>query len=261
MKIQGSKCLMEGLYMFHLSKFGFFKATEKPKAIADVKSAQSSQTVWVHVWDTTVNSVGHASIQVGGNKPKMSEEDPGNYIGFWPGVFPSFGPFAIIPGPAVISNVLSADMVQEGGNGPSNFGGDFGPQSGTYKVARPLPPSRSIKIEGLDTDAMLIEMKKQEAAINDGSTTYQLYPKFTPFDDILANGAAMIGQDPIDCFLSLKNPNPTASRYNCTTFTAHILNAGGMKIDMLPFRPWGITPTQLGEKIEEKIEEKATFKP
>ena len=240
--------------MFHFAELGFFKAKEKPKVIAEVKP---SQTVWVHVWDTTVDGVGHAAIQVGGNKPKMSEDDPGTYMSFWPGVFPSFGPFAIIPGPAAISTLLSADMVQEGSNAPSSFGGDFGPLSGNYKVERPLPPSRSIKIEGLDTGAMLAEMKKQEADIKDGNTTYQLYPKCTLVSDLLANGAAIIGHDPIDCFLSLKTPNPTANRYNCTTFTALILNAGGMKIDMLPFRPWGITPTQLGEQIEKK----ALFKP
>ena len=36
--------------------------------------------VWVHLWGTSTEGVGHASIQVGGDKPKINPQDTGQYM-------------------------------------------------------------------------------------------------------------------------------------------------------------------------------------
>lgn len=240
-------------------KSSFEKLTKSSGSAID-DGSNDDQSVWVHIWPTTKENVGHAAIQVGGDKPKMKAEDPGKYMSLWPELFPSWGPFAAIPGPATSAKTLKDDMQMEGKHQENHFSNDFSdvhvanPLSFDKKKAD-LPPEKSYEIKGLDTKSMLAEMDKQEKAMAEGNTTYQLYPQVTVFDDIISHGAATVSMDLIDARPSLRQSalDENTKRYNCTTFAAHLLNTGGMSITNDRFRPWGLTPDRLASKIDQEL--------
>ncbi len=233
------------------------------------KSPQEvSEPVWVHLWETSANGVGHAAIQVGGDSPKRSEADPGRYMSLWPALLPTQGIFSFIPGPAEVATTLDDDMRMEEilskapllvtdfssppflpCLSPSNDPSD----DNDYKS-----PTYSIKITGLDTRAMLIEMDKQELLIHEGKTLYQLFSQFQPLSIAVSDGPAIISHDTSESFVHFfKNPieNRLPLAFNCTMFVAHLLTVGGLK-NIIPnsWQPWGLTPLQLGTKIKAEVE-------
>jgi len=207
---------------------------------------KGSESVFVHLWETSTNDVGHASIQVGDRQ----------YRSLWPALP---GLPGIVPSPAETIKHLSADMRREAlCNEKSPTIIDSSSYTPEYQRSNPLSskkPTRTFEIKGLDTRSMLAELTKQDRLIENGKTTYQLFPEFRPLDTLLTSGAALISQDPVDLLVHASNrerlEDTLPRRYNCTMFVRQILNAGGMPTQPKRFPPpWGVTPTELGNEIQ-----------
>ncbi len=247
--------------MFAWLSSQLFFAVQKPMPVySDSKAPKDPEDlVWVHLWDTSSKGVGHAAIQVGGDIPKRYEADSGRYMSLWPSFFPTSGIFSFIPGPAATAVTMDQDMQLEKTNADAPpLIIDFSSPPLLPQLSKPttqstyIPPTRSIKITGLDTKAILAEMDQQEAFIREGKTTYQLFPQLKPFDMLLIDGPALISHDTMECFNQLST-NRLPPRYNCTMFVVHLLKAGGMpNITPNPWQPWGLTPSQLADKIDEQ---------
>ena len=99
-------------------------------------------------------------------------------------------------------------------------------------------------------------MDIQSDAIQNGRTVYQLFPNIKPLEYLLQDGPALLGQDPIDTYLwaqakqSEEGLVNAIQPKNCTTFARDILRAGGMQLNDTRWRPWGITPQELGKAVE-----------
>lgn len=221
---------------------------------------QGSEPVFVYIWNTSsTNGVGHAALQVGGDSPKYSATDKGTYASFWPGFLPSVGIFSIIPGVAYIATSMGPDMAKEA-DGMHCASTDFSVPSlpehdKKIKAEEFKKPDVCLRIEGLDTQAMLRELKKQQSLVEEGRSAYQLFPNVTVVDTLLSQGAALVGQDPVDCHQALANTDNEKKVYNCTTFTSKILSAGGMKITPNRWSLWGLTPQQLETKIQNSCDD------
>ena len=226
------------------------------------KKSPANETVWLHLWNTAFsNGVGHAAIQVGGDQPKLSDTDDGRYMSLWPEYLPSCSLTAIIPTLAGTAGNLAEDMRAEGDT--QNKRCDFDTPSFKVPLTKPESttryPDKSIQIKHLDTVAMKVAMDKQNEAIQNGRTVYQLFPNIRPVEYLLHDGPALISHDPIDTYMWVKekqSEEATLSEMqpkNCTTFARDILRAGGMQLNASKWRPWGITPDELGQEVEREV--------
>ena len=242
-----------------LASIPSFFFAEKAKLVRKDK-LPDPESIFVHVWDVSSRGVGHASIQVGGDKPTSKEKLPGRYMSLWPNTFPVFGFFSLVPGPAATALSLEEDMRLEALSAhadplivDSSSDAPLALNKKMFELTA-IPPTRIIEINGLDTKAILAEINKQSGLIKEGQTTYQLFPQWTPLDNLLIDGPAMISQDPIDAYIHFSRKKSAEAvlprRYNCTMFVRHLLGAGGMDIPSKPWSPWGLTPNQLGDYIE-----------
>ena len=228
---------------------------------------QKDEAVWVHLWKTEFsNGVGHAAIQVGGDQPKLSDNNEGRYMSLWPEYLPSCSLTAIIPTLAGTASNLVEDMLAEGAT--QNTICDFDTPSFKVPLTKPEStkrhPDKSIKIEHLNTTAMKAAMDMEIEAIQNGRTVYQLFPNIRPLEYLFADGPSLISQDPIDAYMWAKRQQseeamPRAMQpKNCTTFARDLLRVGGMQLNTTKWRPWGLTPDELGEKVENEQRLKMT---
>lgn len=228
-----------------------------PPHVTDLPPA--NETVWLHLWDTSFsNGVGHAAIQVGGDQPKLSDTHDGRYMSLWPEYLPSCSLTAIIPTLAGTARNLTEDMLAEGAI--QNTICDFDTPSFVEPTKKPESttryPDKSIQIKYLNIEAMKAEMDMQVEAIQEGRTVYQLFPNIKPVEYLLHDGPSLITQDPIDTYMWARSKQSEETALiamqpkNCTTFARDILRAGGMQLNATKWRPWGLTPDELGQEVE-----------
>jgi hypothetical protein len=227
-----------------LSQLSLIFTAKKPELVKK-EPIKGSESVFVHIWETSTNAVGHASIQVGDRQ----------YRSLWPALP---GLPGIVPSPAETIKHVQVDMRREAlcDETSQNIidSSSYTPEYQTTNPPSSKKPTRTLEIKGLDTRAMLAELTEQDILIENGRTTYQLFPAFRPLDTLLTSGAALISQDPVDLLVHSLNRERIEGilprRYNCTMFVRQILNAGGMSTPPKRFPPpWGATPTELGNEI------------
>lgn len=221
-------------------------STELPQA-----EPLTTPTTWVYVWKMTQNGPGHAAIQVGGQKPKLEETDPGEYLSIHPYGFPSMGPTTVLPLRGHLARTLTEDMELEAESRHKPMFGDTDAIIPFQEQTTPLAPDETIKIEHMDTSAMLREMEQTNRDVSSGRVGYQLFPNINLLK-FFKDAPAFIAQDPIDVemhrrFLTKADQHDIKAR-NCTTLVSNILNIGGKQIEHSTL-PWGITPNGLSHKL------------
>ncbi|PWY56523.1 hypothetical protein DGG96_02085 [Legionella qingyii] len=246
--------------MFEWLKSAFKKA-ESNDGVSDIthlkqqketSNYKESQSTWVYIWNMTAQGPGHAAIQIGGSKPKMNEEDPGEYISIHPNSIPSMGPTVVLPLPAHLATTLAEDMESEAiSRGKSNINDfDSRPNLSTENP-EPLPPDQTFKIENLDTEAMLNHIHKIEDTVQTGKTSYQLFPNIN-LNGFFKDMPSFINQDPIDVEinrrLSSKYAESDNQTTNCSVLVSDILDSGGKHIVKSKL-PWGISPNGLSDSL------------
>jgi hypothetical protein len=236
--------------------FSRFYGSEKKSPLFNNES-----TTRVFVWSTTARDVGHVAIQVGGNQPKMNENEAGEYISIHPDKFPSFGPTSVIPLPAQVANTLTEDMFIAAASKDKQVIDDPNNlpriEVSNQKITS-LPPDLIYEIKGLDTKKMQTNIQKLKEEVKSGKTVYQLLPKVNIIkliSNFLEDGSSFIGQDPVDVELARRKHDahptePGLNVYNCATLVADILAAGGKLIE--PSRtPWGLTPNGVADQVSQ----------
>jgi hypothetical protein len=203
---------------------------------------------WVYIWKMTAQTVGHTAIQVGGCKPKLNQDDSGDYVSIHPNMIPSVGPTVILPLPAGLASTLSEDMAVEAGSQNYDMLVELGGIPPDNQPTSCLP-DYTFKIANLKTDAMrnMIAATRQE--VETGKTTYQLLPKVNALQ-FFKESSQFISYNPVDITSSPKRPD-TYNRYNCATLVSAMLKTGGVPIRQSAM-PWGQTPNDLIEQLSKK---------
>lgn len=250
--------------MFDRIKSYFSKAsenTENTVHLPDVENHQfngknqSNSKTWVFIWNTTPKTVGHAAMQLNGDSPKITEDQPGEYVSLHP-QYPAIGPTTVLPLPSELATTLDEDMKSEGASMfNKNIDMDVLNLDSTTSS---LPPDQIFEIDGLDTKAMHDEIHKYEEKIDKGDAYYQLLPNVNTLgylSSFLQDASTFINYDPIDiasnknCLFKNKNRDLIHPN-NCATLVGDILNKGGMDIHESN-TPWGLTPNELAEQIHD----------
>lgn len=224
--------------------------------IKETKSTEPPKNTWVFIWDMTANKVGHAAIQVGGSKPKMKDEDPGEYASIHPDTIPSTGLTAVLPLPAHIATNLSDDMETLGTSNNTNLDTDRPVLVNPSQDAKPLPPDHVYQYKNLNTPVMSEHIKKTEEKVKAGEVGYQLLPNIN-LVKFFKDSSAFVNQDPIDVELYRRRVMQETTNnpvYNCTTLVSEILNKGGLPVSHSSVKPWGITPNGLSSELSDSSE-------
>ncbi|MCW8400354.1 hypothetical protein OQJ26_16355 [Legionella sp. PATHC038] len=224
--------------------------------LEEKKPTEPTRDTWVFIWNMTASKVGHAAIQVGGSKPKMKDEDPGEYASIHPDSIPSTGFTSVIPLPAHIATNLSDDMETLGTSNNTSLDTDRPIQVKPIEDTKPLAPDHVYHFENLNTSVMSEHIKKTQDKVKTGKVGYQLLPNVN-LVGFFKDSSAFVNQDPIDVELyrrkitQKQNDNQV---YNCTTLVSDILNKGGLPVRRSTAKPWGITPNGLSSEISESAE-------
>ena len=210
----------------------------------------------VYIWNTTRNAVGHAAIEVVACATADGSDAASKYVSIHPGGIPSVGPTVVFPLPAALSRTLHEDkMIEANYHKPQvPDANDPGVPFRTNEIVDALSPDRILHIEHLDTKAMLSEIDSIVSKVDSGEVQYQLFPKVNTlrfFKEI----PHYITYNPVDsAILRDSKPQATASKepvvYNCATLVAHLLQKGGMPMNVSK-KPWGLSPNELSETIQE----------
>lgn len=215
----------------------------------------TSGKTWVYIWRMTPQNVGHAAIQVGGDSPKKTADQPGDYVSIHPKSIPAVGPTIILPLPATLATTLNADMETEAASNQNENLEMAGIPTFTEKTLSSLPPDFTFEIEGLNTNTMQECIHTVQKQVETGETSYQLLPEVDTTGYVrhfLRDAPAFMGFDPIDIELHrrrLPKDESIGKRYNCTMLVKDILKSGGMNINSSN-TPWGLTPTGLAEELQ-----------
>ncbi|PWY54865.1 hypothetical protein DGG96_14680 [Legionella qingyii] len=220
------------------------------------KSTESTKDTWVFIWNMTADKVGHAAVQIGGSKPKMQEEDPGEYASIHPNDIPSAGLTSVLPLPAHIATNLSQDMETLGA---SEHAVAITDMDGPIKVkpdkeAKPLPPDHIYHFKALNTSAMSDHLKESHKKVTTGEMGYQLFPNVN-LVGFFKDSSAFISQDPIDIEMHRRiseKQTDNSKVHNCTSLVSEVLNKGGLPIKHSKIKPWVITPNGLSEELSSK---------
>ncbi|ARG96645.1 hypothetical protein [Legionella micdadei] len=216
------------------------------------KDKKSSDT-YVFIWEKTTSDPGHAAIQVGGEKPKLKVDEPGNYVSIHPKGFPSMGPTAVLPLPAHLTTSLEEDMdlaAQSRNKDPILTSFDEVPIISQDAPTIPAPPDHVYKFQGLDSDLMNKEITKLRDNVEQGKTNYQLLPNVSLLG-FFSDASSFVSQDPLDVMAYHRqrgNKKYEAQVTNCSTLVTHILNQGGANLSS-PNKPWGVSPDGLAKEI------------
>ncbi|MDP3705539.1 MAG: hypothetical protein Q8R24_06475 [Legionellaceae bacterium] len=218
---------------------------ENPTKIDTLPICDCPGNTWVYVWKMTAQKVGHTAIQVGGCKPKLEQDDHGEYISIHPNMIPSIGPTVILPLPAGLAGTLSHDMAAEAGSQNNDMLGEL---TGIPSEHSPTscPPDYTFNIPNLKTDVMRNMIAATRDEVKTGQTTYQLLPKVNTLQ-FFKEIPQFISYNPVDIGSTPKPPQGN-NRYNCATLVSSILKEGGMPIRQ-SIMPWGQTPNDLAEQL------------
>lgn len=223
------------------------------------------KTTWVAVWNLTSEKVGHVAVQVGGDKLKENEDEPGEYFSLHPSVIPAIGPTIVLPLPATSATTLTEDMQLEGSKNTLPIDSD---SNSTLTVIDPVqnattPPDKILRIEGLDHQAMLACIEQMRKNTEEGTQTYLLLSKVDTLElglRLINDAPYFVNQDPIDVMIADRNgllSNQKSKSYtadNCATAAAKIINSGGGSCPInVSNAPWGITPNELARQVESMI--------
>ncbi|KTD01367.1 hypothetical protein [Fluoribacter gormanii] len=225
-------------------------------SLNNTKSTEPAKDTWVFIWNLTADKVGHAAVQIGGSKPKMNEEDPGEYASIHPNGIPSAGLTSVLPLPAHIATNLSQDMETLGASENTLSITDMdGPiKAKSSKEAKPLAPDHIYHFENLDNSAMSEHIKKSHEKVTSGKMGYQLFPNVN-LVGFFKDSSAFISQDPIEIEMqrriSEKQMNDSEV-HNCTSLVSVVLNKGGLPIEHSKIKPWVITPNGLSDELSSK---------
>jgi len=220
----------------------------------DLSSADPQNNTWVYIWNMTSNKVGHAAVQIGGSSPKITGDEPGEYISLHPDSIPSTGLTSVLPLPAHLAGTLSEDMeIIASSRNTTNISADK-PLVTEQESAPPVRPDQVLKIKGLDANAMRDYIRKTQAKVETGEESYQLFPNIN-LVGFINDSATFINQDPIDVWihqkLSKKYQQADDQVDNCTSLVSKILNVGGLHINPSKM-PWSITPNGLADEIKNR---------
>ncbi|RDI46891.1 hypothetical protein [Aquicella lusitana] len=219
--------------------------------------------VWVFIWKMQVDSVGHAAIQIGGDQPKYTENDPGNYMSIWPKWLPSIGPTKIFPLKSVFANKLTEDQEAQSVRHQTSAQFEVLAQDIIYKQA----PDFVYKLKDLDVDAMQKEAQKIKEGVKQHKVCYQLFPNISLYAwtrNLSPHSVGIIAENPfsgsVNKQLSKKISKIDRSLpeiYNCTSLVKHFVEIGGGIFSRPRFRtPWEITPDKLASELEKMNAEK-----
>ncbi|HHF7365431.1 TPA: hypothetical protein ACPSKY_000525 [Legionella bozemanae] len=222
-----------------------------PSDSQEKKSIETAKDTWVFIWDMTADKVGHAAIQVGGSKPKMKNEDPGEYASIHPDKIPSTGLTSVLPLPAHIATNLSEDMETLGASEHASVTELGEPIKIKLKDASPLPPDHIYHYKNLGTSEMSKHIEQAHKKVKTGKMGYQLFPNVN-LVGLFKDSPAFITQDPIDVELHRRVAEKKTDNHevhNCTSFVSETLNKGGLPVNCSKIKPWGITPNGLSDEI------------
>ncbi|QMT60304.1 hypothetical protein [Legionella sp. PC997] len=221
----------------------------------NIKPSQTSKDTWVFIWNMTADKVGHAAVQIGGSKPKMNDEDPGEYASIHPGEIPSTGLTSILPLPAQLATNLSQDMETLGASENAISITDIGePIKVKSSEAKPLAPDHVYHFKDLDTSAMSKHLKQSHKKVDTGEMGYQLFPNVN-LVGFFKDSSSFIAQDPVDIEMRRRVSDKQVNNHevhNCTSLVSEILNKGGLPIKQSKVKPWVITPNGLSEELSSK---------
>jgi hypothetical protein len=238
-----------------LRNFKSYFFPSKKSSSQDSPTNEKKDITWVYIWKLTSEGVGHSAIQVGGDEPKILEQQSGLYASIWPNSIPSIGPTIMMSLPAEFANTLAEDMSLEASS-KENYFNDSHVLSKANLNPSGSSPTQTFKISGLDTKAMEQFIEEKKAGLVTGSTTYQLLPKIG-LSKFLREGSFFSNLDPIDINLFNKQcPQIESIPRNCTTVVMDVLNKGGMRIKSSLF-PWGLTPNNLADQIQASLNSKS----
>ncbi|MBA2709708.1 MAG: hypothetical protein H0U57_03840 [Tatlockia sp.] len=228
------------------------KAQEFNSPLQPKQLPANSKKTYVYFWNLTPDGVGHAAIQVEGQKPKMNKEDEGTYISIHPYMFPSVGLTTVLPLPASLATTLLEDMESEASAKHKPIHEDSVEIFHTYP--KPLAPDRTFEIDGLDTEAMMKTINNTKEGVDSYKINYQLLPKINLLR-FFRESPSYIAQDPVDMDMhrQCSRKEEDTKVYNCSTLVSDILKSGGFDIKQSKRMPWGITPNGLADQIEVEL--------
>ncbi|MCE0723766.1 hypothetical protein [Legionella resiliens] len=223
--------------------------------LQEKKSPETGKDTWVFIWNMTSEKVGHAAIQVGGSKPKMKNEDPGEYASIHPDKIPSTGLTSVLPLPAHIATNLSEDMQTLGAAAPISVTDIGEPIKIIPKDTGPLPPDHVYHYKNLNASEMHKHIEQAHKKVKTGKMGYQLFPNVNLLG-LLKDSSAFIAQDPIDIEMHRRASEKKTNNHevhNCTSFVTETLNKGGLPVKSSKTKPWGVTPNGLSDEMENNM--------